>query len=179
MIGNIESRRNDVRGLEQPCFCAGLLENPDAACENEMTCKQRSWINSLAKDWINCILGELVKGETVYYTTSSFTLKKHPFFWKVREILNFVERSSNYLKESGVPSDALLDSLETTLIDLKIFYPNIVAYLHEADPKTKKKALHIQDFRTLLYQIRNKVRIHFSFFYNRITNYTCDNNRYY
>ncbi|XP_046635993.1 uncharacterized protein LOC124314716 [Daphnia pulicaria] len=157
LIGNIESRRNDVRGLEQPCFCAGLLENPDAACENEMTCKQRSWINSLAKDWINCILGELVKGETVYYTTSSFTLKKHPFFWKVREILNFIERSSNYLKESGVPSDALLDSLETTLIDLKIFYPNIVEYLHEADPKfNKKKALHIQDFRTLLYQIRNK-----------------------
>ncbi len=177
LIGNIESRRNDVRGLEQACFCADVLENPDAACENEMPCKQRFWINSLAKDWINCILGELFKRKTVHYTTSCFTLKNHPFFWKVREILNFIERSSNYLKESGVPSDALMDSLETTLLGLKNLYPNIIEYLQEPDPKIKKKTpVHIPHFRNLLYQIRNKVRINFRFFKSQNNNYKCDNN---
>jgi hypothetical protein len=156
LIENITVWRKDVRALEEVCFC----KNPDAACENAMPCKQRFWINSLAKNWINSVSDELLQRETAYYTTSSSMLKKHPFFWKVREILNFIERASNYLKESGVKSDALLDSLETTLSDLKnnILYANIIGYLDEPDPKNKKiTTVPIKDFRTLLYQIRNKV----------------------
>ena len=158
LMNNIEERRKDVKGLEQICFC--VLENPDAECQNQMPCTQRFWMNSLAKDWIECSLHELFDiQEPAYYTISCGSMKRHPFFWKVRDILNFIERSSNYLKESGVPSNALLDSLETTFSSLNQLYPNILKYLCEPDPKTKNKSLmHIQDFRTLLHQIRNKVR---------------------
>lgn len=171
LMENIEKRNKDVRGLEQICFC--VLENPDAECQNQMPCKQRFWMNSLAKDWIECTLHELFDiQEPAYYTISCGSLKRHPFFWKVRDILNFIERSSNYLKESGEKPNALVDSPdpETTLSSLEQNYSNIINYLCEPDPKFQAKASskptisaaisrkRIPHFQTLLHQIRNKVR---------------------
>ncbi|KAI9565925.1 hypothetical protein GHT06_009723 [Daphnia sinensis] len=83
--------------LDRKCFCAA---NENENCE-ETQCKYRLWVNMLAKDRTDSTLTELFYETKSYNKESSGKLLEHPFFWKTSEVLRFIEKSSNYLKEAG------------------------------------------------------------------------------
>lgn len=84
--------------LSENCFC-----NREE-CKEIIACKYRTWINSLVKDWAHFTLLKLNPTEEItsikFKEDSAERIKRHPFFWKAKDVLFFIEKSFCHLDET-------------------------------------------------------------------------------
>ena len=86
---NMKNNSIYLDALKLKCFCE--TESCDGVSKENLACKYRRWVNSLAIDFIT---GILTKTSPHLESTQLF---RHPFFWKNAKIMNFIEKAYNFI----------------------------------------------------------------------------------